>query len=156
MAAILVSASAAEQEPLLPDRPFQAVILPADASNSRHLPTSGLSGFWTPSTEGVTTAEKRIARFVSKAPKNPENEFEQKTRRIIQEHPEKFIRQYFGATHQGERVIVCNALPSDAPKDFSGAWRLRYARVFDYAGSWQIYYSTSKDRIIWFFIDQGY
>ncbi len=102
LAAMFASSSTGEELPLLHEKPFQAVILPADAGNSRHLPKKWkLTGFWTPSADEVKAAEKRISEFVALAADDQSLlPFRRKMRMDIRDHP----RPFFGSISEASAL----------------------------------------------------
>src|SRR5258708_1773833 len=90
-------AIADELLPILADRRFQSVILPAEIARNEGPVSSWFSEFWTPTPELVTKADKRIAEFLAAAPTNTSlYPSQRKLATPIRDNPASYIRQYVG------------------------------------------------------------
>jgi hypothetical protein len=149
---------AADLLPLLPDRPFKAVILPVEIAKSNRFLTDRFSNFWTPTTEQVAVAEKRISQFLATAPTNKDLRPSQRKLSIrVRDEPSHFFRQYLGAVRNGRRIIYCvgNSITlANIPEP--DWWRRRFVLWADTAASWQIDYDLEEDTCGRFKHDEGY
>ena len=154
---LVASASTVEPLPLFCEQPYRAVILPADPTNTRNLPIRRYHSFWTPAPEEVRKAEKRIREFIAAAPDDASlTPYQRRLRVQIRDHPETFVRQYFGAMWRGRKLIVCNAIPLKFRQVFGRDWRESYFRLSDAPGFWQLEYEIENDRCDRFHVEEGY
>lgn len=155
---IATIAMADDAQPILPDRPFPAVIFPAEVARTQRPVSSWFSQFWTPTVEDVTKAEKRIAEFLATAPDDPSiSAYQRKLRIPLRDQPTSYFRQYLGIVRDGRRVVLCvsNRIGrSGAPPP---KWRQQLEFWFDAAGwTWHIDYDVTADACNRFHVDEGY
>ena len=141
--------------PVLPDRPFQAVILPADIAKTSSLLAKRFTDFWTPTVEQITLAEKRISDYLATAATNNKlSPTQQKLGIIVRDKPAGFIRQYIGGIRGGRRVIYC--VGNEIGFARGDRWRRELIFWFDAASTWQITYDVQDDICRNFHFDEGF
>jgi hypothetical protein len=102
---------------------FQGVIFPA-ARVPSHLDPDG--GAWTPTTQHVAEAERRLPGFfATAAPALPASVRPGAVQRIAAQL-DRYARQYFGVSWKGRRLLYINCLPAD-----HSAWQVRPVFVED-------------------------
>jgi hypothetical protein len=161
LALVTCRLDAADLWPILTNRPFQAVVVPAESAKADRFLTNQFVGFWTPSVEEVAKAETRIAEFINAASTNSELEPLQRTLSIkVRDDTLLYVRQYVGISYSGRHSVFCNAIQSRYLKDTrvgdSDRWRRGYIATFDVHNNWRIEYSFAEDRCFGFRIDEGY
>lgn len=150
-----VHAMAGDLLPVLPDRPFPAVILPAEIATADRLLSKRFTDFWTPTEAEVAAAEKRIAEFLAKAPGHTDLRPTQRDLCLkVHDRPADYVRQYIGAVREGRRVIYCvgNTVGMAGPD----RWRRQLVFWFDAACTWQIDYDVQDDTCRRFYHDEGF
>lgn len=123
---------------------YTGVIISKDgASEFGYLFDKASTGFWEPSIDDVSRAEKCIGQFLVSVQHDPKlDTYQQEKISFIVENLGKYRRQYVGIVVDGEKRIWCNSFFSDSFPDWE-----RLPVDVDGGGNrfWQIEYSLSKD-----------
>ena len=149
-------AHAEDALPILPDRPYHAVIIPAEIAKPRLFRLGEtISDAWTPTIEQVALAEKRIAEFLATAPEAEGiSPVQRRLRTRVRDQPEKYVREYVGIVRAGRRAICC---VGNAAQHFgdSDVWRRGICYSYDAQATWQIDYDLADDVCRFFIYDDG-
>ena len=127
------------------------VISKNGASEFRYLFDEASTGFWEPTIDDISRAEKCLRQFLVSAENDTQlDAYQKENAAFILKNLEEYRRQYVGIVVDGEKRIWCNSFFF---KESFSEWKRLPVDVDDGGRSfWQIEYVVLKDECINFYV----